>query len=490
MNIYCISHDFLYETEKLLMLFFPLEKNTALKVFTEDSGDYFYTEIDRGENNIRFKAVFSYKGQKQSAEKNIPSEECTDEEYELLSLAYPLLKELCGFAPKWGMLTGVRPSKLIMNKMVEIGEDGARDYFTKRFFADEKKTELALSVAKTELRIIENSPKNSFSLYVSIPFCPTRCSYCSFVSHSIGTESAKKLMPEYVNKLCEEIEFTAKKAKENGLVLTNVYWGGGTPTTLEAEDLDRVLTAIEDNFDLSECGEYTVEAGRPDTVTEEKLLVLKKHNVGRISINPQTFSDSVLKAIGRCHTTALTEEKYHLARKVGFDSINMDLIAGLPTDNFESFKRSVDRAINLGADNITVHTLALKRSSAIVTENESDSVNAEGISNMLDYAFNALTQGGYHPYYMYRQSKSLGNFENVGWCKEGKECRYNILMMEEYQHILSVGAGSVTKLLSPGIEKIERIFNYKFPFEYISRFSGLLEKKERISAFFSEYDNR
>lgn len=490
MNIYCISHDFLYETEKLLMLFFPLEKNTALKEFTEDSGDYFYTEIDRGENNIRFKAVFSYNGQKQSADKNIPSEECTDEEYELLSLAYPLLKELCGFSPKWGMLTGVRPSKLIMNKMVEIGEDGARDYFTKRFFADEKKTELALSVAKTELRIIENSPENSFSLYVSIPFCPTRCSYCSFVSHSIGTDSAKKLMPEYVNKLCEEIEFTAKKAKENGLVLTNVYWGGGTPTTLEAEDLDRVLTAIEDNFDLSECGEYTVEAGRPDTITEEKLLVLKKHNVGRISINPQTFSDSVLKAIGRCHTTALTEEKYHLARKVGFDSINMDLIAGLPTDNFESFKRSVDRAIHLGADNITVHTLALKRSSAIVTENESDSVNAEGISNMLDYAFNALTQGGYHPYYMYRQSKSLGNFENVGWCKEGKECRYNILMMEEYQHILSVGAGSVTKLLSPGIEKIERIFNYKFPFEYISRFSGLLEKKERISTFFSEYDNR
>ncbi len=490
MNIYCISHDFLYETEKLLMLFFPLEKNTALKEFTEDSGDYFYTEIDRGANNIRFKALFSYKGQNRSAEKNIPSEECTDEEYELLSLAYPLLKELCGFAPKWGMLTGVRPSKLIMNKMVEMGEDGARDYFTKRFFADEKKTELALSVAKTELRIIENSPKNSFSLYVSIPFCPTRCSYCSFVSHSIGTESAKKLMPEYVNKLCEEIEFTAKKAKENGLVLTNVYWGGGTPTTLEAEDLDRVLTAIEDNFDLSECGEYTVEAGRPDTVTEEKLLVLKKHNVGRISINPQTFSDSVLKAIGRCHTTALTEEKYHLARKIGFDSINMDLIAGLPTDNFESFKRSVDRAIHLGADNITVHTLALKRSSAIVTENESDSVNAEGISNMLDYAFNALTQGGYHPYYMYRQSKSLGNFENVGWCKEGKECRYNILMMEEYQHILSVGAGSVTKLLSPGIEKIERIFNYKFPFEYISRFSGLLEKKERISTFFSEYDNR
>lgn len=472
------------------MLFFPLEKNNALKEFTEDNGDYFYTEIVHKEETVLFKAAFSYNGKRVADEKEILSQDNIDEEYELLSLAFPLLKELCGFSSEWGMLTGVRPSKLIMNKMIESGEDEAKDYFIKRFFADEKKTELALSVAKTELEIIRNSPDNSFSLYVSIPFCPTRCSYCSFVSHSIGTESARKLIPEYVNKLCEEIEFTAKKAKENGLVLTNVYWGGGTPTTLEADDLVRILTAIEDNFDLSECGEYTVEAGRPDTITEEKLLVLKKHNVGRISINPQTFSDSVLKAIGRCHTTALTEEKYHLAREVGFDCINMDLIAGLPTDDFDGFKRSVDRAISLGADNITVHTLALKRSSSIVTENESDSVNAEGISKMLDYAFSALTEGGYHPYYMYRQSKSLGNFENVGWCKEGKECRYNVLMMEEFQHILSVGAGSVTKLLSPGIEKIERIFNYKFPFEYISRFSGLLEKKERISTFFSEYDNR
>ncbi len=490
MNLYCISHNYLYETEKLLMLFFPLEKNTAYKEFKEDNGNYFYTEINREEKFIRFKAAFSYKGEKSETEKTLPIDDCKDEEYELLSLAYPLLKERCGFYPEWGMLTGVRPSKLIMNKVLEVGEDGAKDYFINHFFADEKKTELALSVAKRELHIIQNSPENSFSLYISIPFCPTRCSYCSFVSHSIGTESARKLIPEYVNKLCEELVFTAEKARENGLVLTNVYWGGGTPTTLDAEELDRVLSVIEDSFDLSNCTEYTVEAGRPDTVTEEKLLVLKKHNVNRISINPQTFSDSVLKAIGRCHTASMTEEKYHLAREVGFDSINMDLIAGLPTDDFDSFKRSVDKAIALGADNITVHTLALKRSSSIVTENDSESVSAEGVSKMLDYASEALTQGGYSPYYMYRQSKSLGNFENVGWCKEGKECKYNILMMEEYQHILSVGAGSVTKLLSPGIEKIERIFNYKFPFEYISRFNQLLEKKERISTFFSEYDNR
>lgn len=487
MNIYCINHKFLYETEKLLLLFLPFEKNKALSEFTEDNGDYFYTEIVEDGSNVLYKAEFSYKGKKEKGEKMLSAEESTDREYELLSLAYPLLKDLCGFEPKWGMLTGVRPSKLIMKKAIELGDDGARDYFTKRFFADEKKTELALSVAKTEWAIIEKSPENSFSLYVSIPFCPTRCSYCSFVSHSIGTENAKKLVPQYVEKLCEEIEFTGKKAKENNLVLTTVYWGGGTPTTLEADQLDRVLTAIEDNFDLSQCQEYTVEAGRPDTITQEKLEVLKRHGVNRISINPQTFNDDVLREIGRKHTTELTVEKYHLARKIGFDSINMDLIAGLPADTFESFGNSVDSAIALGAENITVHTLALKRSSNIVTENEKDSVNAENIERMLDYSSLALKKAGYKPYYMYRQSKALGNFENVGWCKENKECIYNILMMEEYQHILSVGAGSVTKLLSPDIEKIERIFNYKFPFEYISRFSSLLEKKERISSFFNEY---
>ena len=486
MNIYCINHKFLYETEKLLLLFLPFEKNKALSEFTPDNGDYFYTEIAENDGKVLYKAEFSYKGKKKTGEKTLSQEESIDKEYELLSLAYPILKELCGFSPKWGMLTGVRPSKLIMKKALELGDQGARDYFTKRFFADEKKTELALSVAKTEWAIIEKSPQNSFSLYVSIPFCPTRCSYCSFVSHSIGTENAKKLVPQYVDKLCEEIEFTSKKAKENGLVLTTVYWGGGTPTTLDAHQLDRVLTAIEDSFDLSQCCEYTVEAGRPDTITEEKLQVLKKHKVNRISINPQTFNDDVLREIGRKHTTELTVRQYHLAREIGFDTINMDLIAGLPTDSFESFCNSVDNAIGLGAENITVHTLALKRSSNIVTEDEKDTVNAENIEQMLDYSIEALTKAGYKPYYMYRQSKALGNFENVGWCKEGKECVYNILMMEEYQHILSVGAGSVTKLLSPNIEKIERIFNYKFPFEYISRFSSLIEKKEDIGRFFKE----
>ena len=487
MNIYCISHKYIYETEKLLMLFFPLEKNNIKEEFVSDNENYFYTEITEKGSEIVFKASFSYNGKILSDEKNFPIENCKDKEYELLSLAYPLLEKACGFSPEWGMLTGVRPSKLIMNKMIETDEVTAKDYFINHFFANEEKTELALKVAKTELPIINASPKNSFSLYISIPFCPTRCSYCSFVSHSIGTDTAKKLVPQYVDKLCEEIKITAEKTKENSLVLTSVYWGGGTPTSLEAHQLDKILTTIEENFDLSNCTEYTVEAGRPDTITDEKFDVLKKHNVNRISINPQTFSDEVLKNIGRCHSAGLTEEKFILARQKGFDFINMDLIAGLPGDDYEGFAKSVDKAIALGADNITVHTLALKRSSTIVTENESDSVNSRYIARMLEYAKKALTESGYIPYYMYRQSKALGNFENVGWCKPGKECKYNILMMEEYQHIFSVGAGGVTKLLSPGIDKIERIFNYKFPFEYISRFDLLIEKKQQIDKFFSEY---
>ena len=485
MNLYCISHNYLYETEKLLFLFFPLEKNTVLREFTEDSGNYFYTEIINNDETVTFKSTFSYNGETVSDEKTIKSENVTDEEYELLSLAYPLLKKLCGFAPEWGMLTGVRPSKLIMNKMLETDEETAKDYFINHFFASPEKTELALSVAKAEIEIIKEIDEKSFSLYVSIPFCPTRCSYCSFVSHSINSEKAKNLIPDYIEKLLEELTFTAKMAKENGLRLTSVYWGGGTPTTLEKDELDLILTHIENVFDLSDCLEYTVEAGRPDTVTKEKLEVLKKHNVGRISINPQTFSDSVLNAIGRKHTTAQTEEKFLLAKEVGFDAINMDLIAGLPTDTVESFKNSVNRAIELGADNITVHTLALKRSSTIVTENESDSVTDRDIWEMLDFAGKTLTENGYYPYYMYRQSKSLGNLENVGWCKKDKECFYNVLMMEEYQSIFSVGAGAVTKLRTEDGSIIERIFNFKYPFEYISRFDEIIDKKERMRSFYS-----
>ncbi len=486
MNLYYVSHNYRYEAEKLLRLFFPLEKINEFTEFTEDHGNYLLTEI-RGEDELLMIAELSVDGVKKRKEKTVKSDECRDKELELLLMAYELLCEICGFTPKWGILTGVRPSKLLLSRLAELGEDGAKAWFINTYRVSPGKTDLAMQVAKREVEIIKKAGTNSFSLYISIPFCPTRCSYCSFVSHSVATQKAKELIPAYIEKLCRELEITADKVKESGLRLTSVYWGGGTPTTLEPSELEAILEKIEECFNLSECLEYTVEAGRPDTITEEKLLVLKKHGVGRISVNPQTFSDPVLKAIGRNHSAALTEEKYLLARKVGFDSINMDLIAGLPTDTLEGFKGSVDKAVELEADNITVHTLALKKSATIVTENESESLEKENISKMLEYSQKVLRENGYYPYYMYRQSKSLGNFENVGWSKEGKECFYNVLMMEEYQSILSVGAGAVTKLRAEDGSVIERIFNFKYPFEYISQFSVTEDKKKRITEFFEEY---
>ena len=482
MNLYYINHSFRYEAEKLLRLFFPLEKIIEYTEFNETEENYLLTRID-GEEELLLVAELSLNGETKAMTKSVKKDECEDLELELLLMAYDLLCEMCDFTPKWGILTGVRPSKLIVKRISQYDEENAREWFLNTYKVSPEKTELAINVAKRELKIIEKAGEKSFSLYISIPFCPTRCSYCSFVSHSINSEKAQNLIPQYIEKLLEELTFTAQRAKENGLRLTSVYWGGGTPTTLSADELDRILTHIESTFDLSECLEYTVEAGRPDTITKEKLDVLKKHRVGRISINPQTFSDSVLNAIGRRHTTAQTDEKFLLAKEVGFDAINMDLIAGLPTDTIDNFKNSVSRAIELGADNITVHTLALKRSSTIVTENECDEVTDKDIMEMLDYAEKTLSENGYFPYYMYRQSKALGNLENVGWCKEGKECFYNVLMMEEYQSIFSVGAGAVTKLRTEDGSVIERIFNFKYPFEYIGRFDELLEKKSRMSDF-------
>ena len=325
------------------------------------------------------------------------------------------------------------------------------------------------------------SDEKSFSLYVSIPFCPTRCNYCSFVSHSIA--QAKKLLPEYVENLCREIKMTADIANELGLRLESIYWGGGTPTTLSAQDIERICAEINGDFDLSDIREYTIEAGRPDTVTPEKLRVIKSAGVGRISINPQTFNDDVLRAIGRRHTVDDFVRVFTEARNAGFDNINTDLIAGLTDDTYESFCNSVDRAIELNPENITLHTLALKRSSTIVTHGV-DVQSGEIANKMLEYAQNKFYSSGYRPYYMYRQSRSLGNLENVGWCKEGYECLYNVFMMEECHTVLAVGAGAVTKLKDPYSRNIERIFNYKYPYEYNSRFDVLAERKEQIRDFY------
>lgn len=476
-----INHKFHYEMENLCRVFYPFE---SIKV-VRDSSDgedplNVVTELSEADGGYNVSVCVTADGSETKADEKCEAfEDC---ERRMAVLLFGLLRKLTGYTPQWGILTGVRPSKLMNTLISEMGEDGAKKYFCEKLLVTPRKTELAVSVANAEAKIMQMSNEKSFSLYVSIPFCPTRCNYCSFVSHSIA--QAKKLLPEYVDKLCEEIRQTAEIANGLGLRLESVYWGGGTPTTLSAEQLRRICGVINESFDLSAIREYTIEAGRADTVTAEKLDAMKAAGVGRISINPQTFNDGVLLAIGRRHTVDDVKRVYVLAREKGFDNINMDLIAGLTSDTYESFCNSVDTAIALAPENITLHTLALKRSSTIVTGGV-DVESGETANKMLEYAQNRFYSAGYKPYYMYRQSRSLGNLENVGWCREGYECLYNVFMMEECHTVLAVGAGAVTKLKEPFGRNIERIFNFKYPYEYISRFETVTERKEYIKEFYA-----
>ncbi len=477
MKLLVLNHKFHYEMEKLVRIFMPDEKIEVVYDKAIDDFNLLTAVEDEIIVTVNFDGFF----------KTLIAPLCDDDEMQMGRMVYVLLSEYTGFSPKWGVLTGVRPSKLLINTEKTMGREKTEEYFKTDLLVTDEKFHLARSVADQEERIIATSRPDSFSLYISVPFCPSRCSYCSFVSHSIENEKAKKLLPQYVEYLVKELEITGEIAKANGLKLESVYVGGGTPSTLSAEQLKTVTDAVNNNFDLSTCREFTVEAGRPDTITEEKLRVLKNSPVDRISINPQTFVNSVLQAVGRRHSAEDTTEIFNLARKIGFNNINMDLIAGLPTDTYEGFCHSVDTALQLDPENITVHTLAVKRASGIGQNSPKIAAqNAVLASKMLDYTYEKL-KNDYHPYYMYRQSKSAGSLENVGWAKTGKECIYNIFMMEECHTILSCGGGAVTKLKAPKGDEIERIFNYKYPFEYISGFEELVERKKRITEFYGTY---
>lgn len=467
-----INHDYGYHTQKIATMFFPLEK-------LRTSGDDSVIITTTKEDNLLTACVVAYS---RKIEKSITVNAEDDERQKLSILLYDTLSELMGFTLPWGILYGVRPARLMHATVESIGVDQTK----KKLLQDKvepKKIKLALDVMNSENKIIALSKHNSFSLYVSIPFCPSRCSYCSFVSHSI--ENAKDLIEPYVDLLCKELVETSKVAKHLGLHLETVYFGGGTPTTLSAKHLDKILTTVEQNFDLTDILEYTVEAGRPDTVTEDKLKTLYAHNVSRISINPQTFNDSVLEHIGRKHTAQQTIDAFNLARKVGFDNINMDFIAGLNTDTPESFKASIDTAIKLNPESITVHNLSLKSGAYLCTESEFFDLSKRNMATaMIDYSYDTLTSNDYLPYYMYRQSKSLGNLENVGYAKAGFECKYNVFMMDETHTVLAVGAGAVTKLVDPNTMHIERIYNYKYPYEYLNGFEEMIGRKQGIIDFY------
>ena len=380
----------------------------------------------------------------------------------------------------WGILNGIRPAKIASKLLLEGKSDGeVIDYFMKECGTTKEKAHLVLETARCELPIRAAIEEDGISLYIGIPFCPTRCLYCSFVT--CGTRQAAKLIPEYLTCLEKEIAYCGKLVEENHRHIETVYIGGGTPTTLSAGQLDTMLSQIETHFDLSRCREFTVEAGRPDTVTEEKLKVLKNHKVGRISINPQTMNQKTLHTIGRAHTPEDIRTAMAMARDCGFDCINMDVIAGLPGENLDQFRYTMEEVEKLSPENTTVHTMSIKRSSRL-HENLEDYALTTGdtVAQMVDFAYQYMKDLGKHPYYLYRQKNQLGNLENVGYTKPGLESLYNIYIMEEFQTILSLGCGGVTKTVDRKLDKIERIFNVKEPQDYIARIDEMLDRKKDV----------
>lgn len=489
MTLIFSGNNFKYELEAVCKLFFPVESFNF--VFSDDSaqsnfkpdGDYCFICRIKGLKSTMLSVFTSVNGRGVSEYERIvnDSESYEDDcEFALGRLLYKSLSKNTGIVPEWGVLTGVRPVKLINKLRGEgLSFDEISEHLKSKYLVTDQKIRIGYETAVNQDSVINEMPSNSYSLYVSIPFCPTRCSYCSFISQTVS--SFKKLMPEYVDKLCEEIRYTADLLRSKGIILDSVYFGGGTPTSLEVSDLDRIMKVVSESFDMSRIREYTVEAGRPDTITKEKLDVIKKNGGTRVSINPQTIHQSVLDAIGRRHTVEQFYSSFEIAKEADFREINVDLIAGLPTDTLDGFKESVESVIGLQPENITVHALSIKRASDLMKSYDfTKEVVAE---DMIRYATSRLLESGYSPYYLYRQKNQVGNQENIGWTKPGGAGIYNINIMEEVQTIIAVGAGATTKIVG---KEMERFYNPKYPLDYIKSFETVLNRKASAAALISD----
>lgn len=389
---------------------------------------------------------------------------------------YEDLKNATGKSPKWGILTGIRPVKLAGEMFDSCGSiEQVKKTLEEEYLLSPLKSELTTDILQYQREVAGLPAKGSLSLYIGIPFCPTRCLYCSFTSNQVK----KPEIDRYLEALHKEIEYCGAKMRENGDILESLYIGGGTPTTLDEEQLDALLDKIENTFDMSALKEFTVEAGRPDTFTPEKMQILKKHNVERISINPQTMKDETLELIGRRHTVEETESAFCMAREAQIECINTDLIAGLPGEDLDDFKHSLDRIVELGAENITLHTLAVKRASKLKEWDAEFNYKQEDLrEEMLTYAYEKLTENGYRPYYLYRQKHTSGNTENIGFCRNDAVSVYNIRIMEEAQSILALGAGGISKVYYPEENRLERVANVSNYQIYIERIDEMIQRKE------------
>lgn len=461
-----------YEYEHLARVFFP---GARIRMCKSTRGTIVYVRMSKehivaGLRMQNGKCVLAKEGK---------PKEPVQQKLALCKLMYALLKAHCGVHPPWGMLTGIRPVNLLRKKLLN-SQEKAREYFLSYCDVTQEKYDMACEIVKCQKPYLASATEKTYSLYISIPFCPSRCNYCSFVSQNIQNEG--HLVTVYLDKLKRELEITAKLAKENGLVLATIYIGGGTPTALSAAQLERLLCVVAKYYDTVDASEYTVEAGRADCTDAEKLAILKKYGVTRVSINPQSLCDDVLREINRQHTAADVVRCFNEARSAGHGNINMDIIAGLTGDCRERFVKTVEKVVALAPENITVHSLTLKRAAALAS-----SVQAKGqnVAVMLDAAYKMLYDAGYRPYYLYRQKSGVDNLENTGWALPGKQGLYNIFVMEEVQTILAAGAGAVTKLVNTQENRIVRIYNHKLPKEYIDSFDEVIKRKEGVSEFYA-----
>ena len=471
MKLTLLGHEELYAIEQLQMALFPAAT-------ISDRGQA-VSRLYRGKQWLTAVTVVELDGKTTRGIKRLAAEKetvsarrkCLQQSYYLAALPHLPQK------PQWGALSGVRPTKLTTRHLLAGGTTAsARKMMEKEYFVSPERAALAAACSEATVDAMGKLEENHISLYIGIPFCPTRCAYCSFVSRSVGKRT--ELLQPYLDALEQELILTGQLLESSGKKVRSLYIGGGTPTTLSTEQLQQLIGSIREHIDLSQCLEFTVEGGRPDTLDAEKLTAIRKAGADRMSINPQTMQDAVLRASGRPHTARDVLRSFRQAVDAGFDAINMDLIAGLPGDDYRGFCQSLDTVAALAPANITVHTLALKKG-ADLFEQKVTLPSAKEVAQMVAYANETLSRLGYVPYYLYRQKYMSGSFENVGWCKPGTACLYNIYMMEEVHTILSLGGGGMNKVNLPE-GRLQRFHNPKFPEEYIRQLDSVLEQKKEL----------
>ena len=494
-----LLNDDAYEQDirELMMAFFPGETfvheyqdglNLAVKgTLSDDRRTFALHVISFGEPQFfafsELKLEPEMREERRAIEGEQPIEVDYDNRFEtknkIKRRLYLLLMERTGKQLPWGTLTGIRPTKIALTKLEQgEAENEIRREMKETYYTGNEKINLSIEIAQKERELLSGIDyRDGYSLYVGIPFCPTTCLYCSFTSYPIGRWQGK--MDQYFEALFKELDYVAEKKR--GCRLETIYFGGGTPTSLSPEDLDRLITKIENTFDLSHVQEFTVEAGRPDSITREELQVLRDHGITRISINPQTMKQETLDLIGRRHTVEDVKERFAMARELGFDNINMDLIVGLPEENIEDVQATMEAVKALAPDSITVHSLAIKRAARLNTMKEVyKDLKITNTQEMIDLTAKYARELGLEPYYLYRQKNMAGNFENVGYALPGKACIYNILIMEEKQTIIACGAGTTTKRLFPEENRIERAENVKNVEQYIERIDEMIARKDKL----------